>query len=191
MNSGNTPTGPSGLSLVSDSILVARAIDGDIAAFEVITRRYGPLMRVYAARLLDSDVESDDVVQEAFIVAWRKMSDVADGRSVKTWLMRIVTNKTIDRIRVRKQHLDITDWDAPTPSNESPAHTVEVRLQMDALGVALHQLPDTQRKSWMMKEIGGSSYAEIAEQLDLPISTVRGQLARARQTLMHEMEAWR
>ena len=179
------------LSEASDAVLAARISDGDDRAFEVLARRHSPLMRAYAARLLGSTVESDDVVQEAFVLAWQKMGDVADGSSVKTWLMRIVTNKAIDRIRVRKQHVDIDDWDAPTPANSSPAHVVEVGLQLDALSSVLNTLPETQRQCWIMKEVGGSSYQEMAEALDLPLSTVRGQLARARQTLVTEMEAWR
>jgi RNA polymerase sigma-70 factor (ECF subfamily) len=148
-------------------------------------------MRAYAARLLGSTVESDDVVQEAVVLAWQKMGDVSDGASVKSWLMRIVTNKAIDRIRVRKQHVDIDDWDAPTPADRSPDHVVEVGLQLDALSSALKRLPELQRQCWIMKEVGGSSYQDMADALDLPVSTVRGQLARARQTLMTEMEAWR
>ena len=75
--------------------------------------------------------------------------------------------------------------------NASPAHIVEVGLQLDALSSALNTLPETQRQCWIMKEVGGSSYQEMAEALELPVSTVRGQLARARQTLVSEMEAWR
>jgi len=179
------------LSTASDAVLAARISDGDDRAFEVLARRHSPLMRAYASRLLGSTVESDDVVQETFVLAWQKMGDVADGSSVKSWLMRIVTNKAIDRIRVRKQHVDINDWDAPAPAGRSPEHVVEVGLQLDALSSALKRLPEMQRQCWIMKEVGGSSYQDMADALELPVSTVRGQLARARQSLMTEMEAWR
>jgi RNA polymerase sigma-70 factor (ECF subfamily) len=165
--------------------------DGDEAAFEVLARRHGPLMRAYARKLLGSDVESDDVVQETFLLAWQKGAEVADGGAIKSWLMRVVTNRSIDRIRVRKQHLDIADWDAPAPRSQSPEHAVEVSLQLGALSSALGGLPETQRQCWIMKEAGGYSYQEIADELRLPLSTVRGQLARARQTLMQQMEGWR
>jgi len=148
-------------------------------------------MRAYAVRMLGSNAESDDVVQESFVLAWQRMGELADGASVRSWLMRIVTNKAIDRMRVRKQHLDIDDWDAPAPQNRAPEHVVEVAMQIDALSSALQRLPEQQRRCWIMKEVGGASYAEIADDLDLPVSTVRGQLARARQTLVTEMEGWR
>ena len=175
----------------SDSVLASRTADGDTAAFEILARRHGGLMRAYAVRLLGSNAESDDVVQEAFVLAWQRIGELNDGASVRSWLMRIVSNKAIDRMRVRKQHLDIDDWDAPTPSDRTPDHVVEVAMQMDALSSALRRLPEQQRRCWIMKEVGGASYAGIADDLDLPLSTVRGQLARARQTLVTEMEGWR
>jgi len=187
----NTPRSRLALTDASDSVLAARTADGDTAAFEILARRHGGLMRAYAVRMLGSNAESDDVVQESFVLAWQRIGELSDGASVRSWLMRIVTNKAIDRMRVRKQHLDIDDWDAPTPVDRGPEHVVEVALQMDALSSALHRLPDLQRRCWIMKEVGGSSYAEIAADLELPVSTVRGQLARARQTLVTEMEGWR
>lgn len=175
----------------SDAVLAARTADGDADAFEVLARRHGPLMRAYAVRVLGSNLESDDVVQESFVLAWQRIGELAEGASVRSWLMRVVTNKAIDRMRVRKQHADISDWDAPTPAEQSPAHLVEVSMQMDALSTALQRLPELQRRCWIMKEVGGSTYAEIAEDLEIPASTVRGQLARARQTLVTEMKGWR
>ncbi|WP_307852634.1 RNA polymerase sigma factor [Glaciihabitans sp. dw_435] len=188
---GGSSASRSALADAPDATLTARAADGDVAAFEVLVRRHGPVMRAYAAKLLGSTQESGDVVQETFILAWKRLPEVADGSVVRSWLMRILTNKTIDRIRARKPHVDIDEWDAPAPATQSPAHIVEVRMQFDALSAAVNALPQMQRECWVLKEIGGESYAEIAEHLSLPLATVRGALARARQTLLHEMEAWR
>ena len=190
MNPSN-PRSRLALADASDSVLAARTADGDTAAFEILARRHGGLMRAYAVRMLGSNAESDDVVQESFVVAWQRIGELADGASVRSWLMRIVTNKAIDRMRVRKQHLDIDDWDAPAPQSRAPEHVVEVAMQIDALSSALQRIPEQQRRCWIMKEVGGASYAEIADDLELPVSTVRGQLARARQSLVTEMEGWR
>lgn len=174
-----------------DGILVARAADGDVAAFEEIARRHGAGLRVYARKLLGSGLESDDVVQEAFVLAWKQMQGVSEGGSIRSWLMRVVTNKAIDRIRVRKNFVELDAVTAPSPENLNPDHIVEVKLQFDALSAAVKRLPETQQQSWILREIGGASYTEIAEHLGVPVSTVRGQLARARQTLVDEMKAWR
>lgn len=182
---------PASLADADDRTLVGRASDGDVRAFEVLVRRHGPLMRAYATRILGSNAESDDVVQDAFVTAWQQMSSLDDGRAVKSWMMRIVGNKSIDRLRARREHGDIDDHDPRAPIEQSPAHVAESRSQEEALSQALAALPELQRQCWTLKEIADYSYEEIAEQLDLPTSTVRGLLARARKALTREMEAWR
>jgi len=175
----------------SDGILAARAADGDVPAFEVLVRRHGSLMRVYAARVLGTDAEADDVVQDVFIQAWGQLDRLQDPSAVRSWLMRMVSNRSIERIRKRKDLMNVDDWDAPVAANLSPDSIVETRLQMSALTTAVAGLPDLQRQCWVLRELGDVPYADIAEQLDVPVSTVRGQLARARQTIIKEMEAWR
>lgn len=160
-------------------------------AFEILARRHGPLMRVYSAKLLGSDIESDDVVQEAFLTGWRQIGDLDSPTHIRNWLMRIVTRKAIDRIRVRRDHDDIADWDPPAPGVESPERIVEARMQLDAVWQALDRLPTDQRRCWLLRETAGYSYQEIADALQLPLPTVRGLLARARRFVLHEMEAWR
>jgi len=175
----------------SDGTLATRARDGDVHAFEVIARRHGPLMRVLAGRLLGSDLETDDVVQESFLTAWRRLGDLDEPAHLRAWLMRIVSNRSIDRLRVRRDHDDVDAHDRPARSSEAPDRVVEARFQLDAMWTALDRLPLDQRRCWLLRETAGYSYAEIAEALDLPASTVRGQIARARTFLMGEMEAWR
>ena len=184
----NTPTS---LSDVDDRTLVGRASDGDVRAFEVLVRRYGPLMRAYATRILGSNAESDDVVQDAFVASWQQLSSLEDGRAVKSWMMRIVGNKSVDRLRARREHDDIDDHNPEAPIEQSPARVAESNSQEEALSQALAALPELQRQCWTLKEIADYSYEEIAEHLDLPTSTVRGLLARARKALTREMEAWR
>lgn len=175
----------------ADATLAARAVDGDVQAFERLARRHGPLMRVYAAKLLGSESDSDDVVQEAFLTGWRKLGDLDSPAHIRSWLMRIVSNKAIDRLRTRRHHDDIDDWDPPASPARSPERIVETRLQLDAMWSALDRLPGDQRRCWLLRETGDYSYQEIADALDLPVSTVRGLLVRARRTLLQEMEAWR
>jgi RNA polymerase sigma-70 factor (ECF subfamily) len=63
--------------------------------------------------------------------------------------------------------------------------------QLDALNAALQTLTPEQRSVWVLKEVGGNSYEEIAEQVGASVATVRGRLARARQALLERMEEWR
>jgi RNA polymerase sigma-70 factor (ECF subfamily) len=182
---------PSPLDTASDLTLADRAADGDVRAFEVIVRRYGPLMRVYASRVLGSNDEMDDVVQESFITAWQQLSTLHDGRAVKSWLMRIVSRKSIDRVRARRRHANIDLTEPAAPEHETPHRLVEAGSQTEALSRVLADLPEDQRRCWMLRELAECSYGEIADELGLPVSTVRGLLSRARKTLLREMEEWR
>ncbi|MBO1740626.1 RNA polymerase sigma factor [Leifsonia sp. TF02-11] len=175
----------------SDATLADRAAHGDEAAFEVLVRRHAPLMRAYAARMLGSTYESDDVVQETFVTAWQRLGELGDGGAVKAWLMRILSRRCIDRIRARHEYDDVTELDTPTPPSEGPEHVAEVRTAREALTRALDELPALQRRCWVLREVGQYSYEEIAAELGIPASTVRGQLARGRRRLLDAMEDWR
>jgi RNA polymerase sigma-70 factor (ECF subfamily) len=182
--------GHSSLGDADDRTLAGRASDGDIRAFEILMRRHEPLLSAYAARLLGSYADTDDVVQEAFIAAWQQLPTMENFAAVRRWLIRIVTRKSIDRLRARKDHDDIEEHDVASSSG-SPEDVASATSLDDALSRALSALPEEQRRTWVLREIGGYGYDEIAEQLDLPASTVRGLLARSRRTLIREMEAWR
>lgn len=179
------------LAQATDATLALRAGDGDVQAFEAVARRHGPLMRVVASRLLGTDAEADDVVQESFLTAWHRLAGLDEPERLRNWLMRIVTNKAIDRLRTRRDHDDVDDHQPPAPRRESPDHVVEQRLQLDAVWRAVDLLPLDQRRCWLLREIAGWTYAEIAEALGTTPSTVRGQLARARRSVLAEMEEWR
>jgi len=174
-----------------DRIVAGRAADGDTAAFGTLVRRFAPTMRAYAARILPGTLEVDDVVQDAFITAWAQLPDLDDPGRVRGWLLRITSRKAIDRLRASRPHADVTEIDAPAPARESPSRRAEARAGVAALGEALGRLPAQQRECWVLRELGGYSYDDIAQELDLSVSTVRGQLARARKHILVEMEQWR
>lgn len=176
---------------LDDAVLADRSSDGDVRAFEVLIRRYTPLLRAYARRTLGSTDELDDVVQETFITAWDRMDRLDDGARVKAWLMRILSRKCIDRIRARRFHDDVTELEVEAPAAGAPDRVAEARSREEAVETALATLPEEQRRCWLMKEVLEYSYEEIAEELDLPASTVRGLLSRARKNMIRLMEGWR
>lgn len=183
--------GPSPLDRASDRTLVERCIDGDTRAFETLITRYGRMMKAYAVRLTGSPADADDVVQESLISAWKRIDTLADGDLVKSWLMRIVSRRAIDLMRQRRDADSTDDVMIESPERDGPERRAEASSQLDALSASLDRLPEGQRQSWVLREIGGYSYEEIAEQLGQTTASVRGNLARARATLVREMEGWR
>ncbi|WP_074713317.1 RNA polymerase sigma factor [Arthrobacter alpinus] len=172
-------------------MLAERAADGDVAAFETLARRHGALMRAYARRLTRSFDEADDVVQDALVTAWKDIGSLQDGAAVKAWLMRIVGHRAVDAGRRRKVHDNLDDQADPADRKPTPEQAAVAGSARLALSRALARLPEEQRRCWVLKEFGGQSYDEIAEALGISAASVRGRLARARTTLVTEMEEWR
>jgi RNA polymerase sigma-70 factor (ECF subfamily) len=183
------------LAEAGDGLLARRAADGDEHAFEVLLRRHLSLMTAYATRLTSSRADAYDAVQEASIAIWRELPTLTTPDAVRGWMMRIVSRKAFDLIRARKPASDVDDAaivaQLPVTDVADPARIAASSDAMAGLRAALDRLPPLQRQSWILREIGGESYAEIAGHLGITTTAARGQLARARETLTREMEAWR
>lgn len=178
------------LSVASDALLAERSADGDTVAFGVLVRRHAPYLRAFATRLTGSAADADDVVQDALIVAWAQLGTLDDPSKVRAWLTSIVSRKATDRIRARKPSSELDDERAEL-AELGPEQRAISSSQLDALSRVLSALPEGQRQCWVLKEVGGYSYEEIAERLETTVAVVRGRLARARATVIAEMEVWR
>ncbi|MFW0155340.1 RNA polymerase sigma factor [Rothia sp. P6271] len=183
-----TPDRVAGL---SDALLCERSANGDSDAFQALLRRHAPSMRAYAIRLTGSAADADDVLQETFIQAWKKMDTVENPERVKSWLMMLVNRKGIDLIRARKLNADIDNSPEPVAAGATPEQSAITGSQMGALSEVLKTLPVQQRQIWVMRELGGASYKEIAQTLMISESSVRGKLARARIALLDGLEGWK
>ncbi|WP_165069816.1 RNA polymerase sigma factor [Marisediminicola senii] len=181
--------GRDSLGHADDRTIATRAADGDIRAFEILMRRYGSLMSAYAARIVNP-TDAEDVVQETFVTAWRDLPNLENLGSVRSWLTTIVTRKSIDLLRTRREQQSLDNVEVEDPS-DGPAETANATSLDEALSAVLSSLPEDQRRCWTLREVAGYGYQQIADELDLPVSTVRGLLARSRSTLVREMEAWR
>ena len=179
------------LRTVSDEILVERAVDGDLTAFEAIVLRYAPLMRAYTARVVGSHTEADDVVQDAFTVAWRRLPSLRDPAALRAWLMRIASRLAFAHLHKRPADVPLPMLDPAFPAHTQPEDVAVRNAQLEALSAALDNLPIDLRRCWLLREVAGLSYDEIAGEMQLPASTVRGKLARARVSIYAQMEGWR
>jgi RNA polymerase sigma-70 factor, ECF subfamily len=177
-----------------DASLVGRATSGDEGAFAALVRRYqAPLFR-HALRLTSDRKAAEDVVQEAFITAWRRLPTLTRPEAFRSWLYQITTRRSIDLFRSRhpEQPVDTTEGEMAVlvSSDAGPDTVAEQRAQLGDLAAALQTLPVGQRAAWALREIDGLSYEEVADALRVPVSTVRGRIARARGALVERMGAW-
>lgn len=174
----------------TDGMLAQRAADGDEVAFGVLVRRHAPFFLAFATRLLGSRADADDVVQEALITAWQKLDELNEPDRVRPWILRIVSHKATDRLRARRPSVDVESIELEARTASPEAHAI-ARSQLDALSAVLGELGEDVRATWLLREVGGYSYDEIARETGVSAATVRGRLARTRRLLLERMEEWR
>ena len=182
---------PAGL---PDAVLVRRAALGDRPAFAEVVHRHGPAMYRYAVHMLDGNVhDAEDVVQNALIKAWQHLPGFRGDSALQTWLLAITSNEASSARR--RRHPRAVDDELlagrADETNTDPAEQLVGAELWHLFGLALTELPWRQRASWLLREIEGLSYREIAEVLDTSTTVVRGQLHRARTTLAIRMTQWR
>ena len=178
----------------SDAALVRAARLGDDDAFGVLVDRHGPSMLRYARRLVGgSEADAGEVVQEAFISAWRSMDTFRGESSLRTWLFRLVHRRAVDLQRHRRPTpIDdelISRVIATSPDN--PLQDVLDSELLEALQRALDELPWNQRAAWLLREVEGLGYEEIARTMGTTVGSVRGHLHRGRRQLAERMARWR
>ena len=185
------------LAELSDRALALRAQDGDPDAFDVlIDRHQGRLFRI-AYLVLGDRQDSEDVVQETLLTAWKRLHLLEDPDAVRAWLAQICSRRATDIARRRARRA--TDAHRPEdlhrhrdPSSRAdPAHASEVNAQMHALAQVLATMDPDLRACWTLREIDGMSYRQVAAALDVTESTARGRIARARTHVIDYMKEWR
>ncbi|MFF0149320.1 RNA polymerase sigma factor [Amycolatopsis sulphurea] len=177
---------------LDDATLVGRARDGDVRAYEQLVLRYQGQMFRLAVKMLHHRGDAEDVVQEVFLGAWRKLEQLKDDYSFVGWLYRSTTNRCLNVIRARRPQADVDLDLAESPRRDArPEHAVQVSSQLAALNEALRGLTAQQRACWLLREVHGRSYDEIGEIVGANPAAVRGRIARARAQLAEEMKPWR
>jgi RNA polymerase sigma-70 factor (ECF subfamily) len=133
-----------------------------------------------AYRITNDAAAAEDVVQEAFLGAWRNAARYVEGRgSVKTWLLSIVHHRAIDAVRRRRPVAELPEReDVPPPALRLPDVWGEVSANLDAEAVraALAGLPDVQREAIELAYFGGLTQQEIAERTGTPLGTVKSRM---------------
>jgi RNA polymerase sigma-70 factor (ECF subfamily) len=166
---------------------VERVRSGDAAAFQRIVEATSARLVRLAARMLGNVNDAEDVVQEAYVKAYRALvTGEFDGRAnVSTWLYRIVTNQAIDAMRGRKRRPPPTDTADESMSSLASA---EQKLALAELEDWMGELPPDQRAALVLKAVEGLTSPEIADVLQCSEGAVEQRLVRARAALRQRSE---
>jgi len=195
--SGIGTVAEAGTRTLSDVQLVASVRAGDDAAFEELYRRYHHRIRAFVHGRLRDSGRAEDVAQEAFLSAFRRIRATDSDIAFKPWLFEIARNAAIDVYRRESRTEEVPVDDAALASQSDrgrlvgpPAPEAEVfaRERLELLSGAFDELPETHHRALVMRELEGRSYREIGERLQLTSSAVESTLFRARRRLEHEYD---
>lgn len=184
-----------------DGALVARLRAGDDHAFELLVRRYGGRMLATARRFVGAEDDARDVVQEAFLAAFRAIDGFAGNAQLSTWLHRIVVNTALMKLRSRRRRRE-ESIDELLPRFDDEGHWIEPRSQPEAsietalerretremVRRAIDRLPVNYRSVLVLRDIEERDTDEAAVLLGLTPNAVKVRLHRARQALRTLLE---
>lgn len=164
----------------ADRAALERIARGELGALDDLYERYKTMSYSIAYRITNDATLAEDVVQDAFLGAWRNAARYVEARgSVKTWLLSIVHHRAIDTVRRRRATVGLPESsDAPPEPLRLPDLWSDVAANLDAAEVraALGALTDVQREAIELAYFGGLTQVEIAERTGTPLGTVKSRM---------------
>lgn len=178
----------------TDEDVMLRVLAGDVASFELIMRRYNQRLFRVARGIVSDDGEAEDVVQEAYLLAFEHLAKFEGRSRFSTWLTRIAVNEASARRRRRRRVLvvDLHEAEAIAVAGANPLDEADEQASMRELGDVLRQaveeLPSDFRAVFTLRLVEGLSTDEVAECLGLSPENVKVRLHRARTRLRKTIE---
>jgi RNA polymerase sigma-70 factor (ECF subfamily) len=199
MEDAHAPTAPP--ADPADAPLLAALRAGDPTAFETLVRVHGPRMRAAIARLRGASADTDDILQDAFLSAFRALGRFEGRSRLSTWLHRIAVNSALMRLRARRDE-PTEDIEALLPHfspygafvtaqrawGEAPEAALEREELRGQVRDAIDRLPENYRIALLLRDIEGLDNAEIAASLGISVNAAKIRVHRARQGLKALLE---
>jgi RNA polymerase sigma factor (sigma-70 family) len=173
----------------SDAELVMAARRGDKRAFVEIVARHQAMVCGVALAILGDFAASEDVGQEAFLTAWRKIHELREPERLRAWLGQIARNAALGQIRRRRGHESLDEAMLVTDDSANPAEATASREEAAMVRDSLAKLPETYRLPLVLYYCDGKSVRSVAETLALSEDAVKQRLARGREMLQERMAA--
>ena len=180
------------MTVLFENEIIRSVLRGNVNDFEKLVTAYEKNVYNIALRMVGDPDDAADMTQETFIKAYRALSGFRGDSKFSSWLYRIASNVCLDFLRSRSRHPQVslsgadeddrTAFELPDMS-QNPEEQLMKKLSMEAVRRGLGQLPEQQRQILVLRELGGLSYAELAQTLGLEEGTVKSRIFRARKRL--------
>ena len=170
----------------ADLELAARCRAGDAGAFEELYRQHARRLFGLVMRMIGSADEAEDLLQEVFLQAYRKLSGFRGDSALGTWLYRLTMNHCLDHLRGRQAKMtrateSLDDGNVDEPAAASPL--VPAAINRVDLERAIERLPDGARAAFLLHDVEGFEHREIAQILGISEGTSKSQVHKARMKL--------
>ena len=186
------------LSQADDETLVARVQHGDKSAYDYLVQRYQERLYATVYHMTSNHDDANDLVQDAFIKAFKSIGSFKRESSFYTWIYRIAVNKTINFLKQRKNrtHISLNDLDFNAEhdpdllalvSDKTPRREAHLAELQQKLNEAMQKLSEPHRLVVTLHDVQGLAHEEIAQIMDCNVGTVRSRLFYARQQLQATM----
>lgn len=178
----------------SEQELIERILNGEKKLYEIIVRRFNPYLYKIGRSYNFSHEDTEDLMQDSFVDAYKNLSQFEARSGFKTWLIRIMLNNCFrkkSKSSFKNETMkEITDSDRPlyAQSGEDTANLVSRRELNSIIETAMAQLPHEYRMVFSLREINGCSVAETAELLNISEANVKVRLNRAKTMLRNNVE---
>ncbi|MDZ4684229.1 MAG: sigma-70 family RNA polymerase sigma factor [Planctomycetaceae bacterium] len=172
-----------------DRAVIARVQAGATDAFRVLVDRYQHVVWTFCRNLLRQPADAEDLTQDVFLVAFRKLSSYdADRAAFSTWLLTIARSRCCNRLQQRQPMNESSE--EPLDRGPAPDETLADSEVWNRLDRALEQLPLEQRTAFVLAEIQELPHSEIAEIEGVEVGTVKSRVSRAKARLRDVLHAW-
>jgi RNA polymerase sigma-70 factor, ECF subfamily len=170
-----------GVSRAADEALVARCRRGELGAFEELYNQHAQRLYSLAYRMLGNPADAEDAVQDAFLVAHKRLDTFRGEAAIGTWLYRLAVNQCLDRLRSRagREALVTDSLDEPDSPWQPAAHA-DRPVERMALQHAIARLPEGSRSIFVLHDVEGLEHREIGRLLGISEGTSKSQLHKAR-----------
>lgn len=173
------------------AVVMHNVRDGDQEAFTALFLYYAPRVKAFLMRSGATAAQAEECAQDVMATVWQKSTLYDPTRAgVSTWIFTIARNRQIDMFRrARRPEPEDLPWGPEDAPDQSDA--IALRQETDKLGLALAQLPDTQRALIERAYFGDQTQSEIAAETGLPLGTIKSRIRLALDRLRHEMKSKR
>jgi RNA polymerase sigma-70 factor (ECF subfamily) len=163
--------------------LVARCRAGDVDAFEALYRQNAPRIYTLACRMAGSPEDGEDLLQEIFLQAHRKIASFKGDAAIGTWLYRLAVNHCLDYVRSRRAKMSKLTETLDAESSFEPIARRETPIARLDLERAIERLPEGCREAFVLHDVEGFDHKEVADLLGIAEGTSKSQVFKARMKL--------